>query len=184
MKITSSVLTIAVVTLLMRYLMTSSKKDIAENEDGVLVFRMNKAYGIVGILGIIIASIFAIIGFLGTVKTMDDFIMVLLLILFFLCISVPLVLVSRNQKIVASDEKIIFYGMTGKCKEILWADITKVKFSKTSLELKLIANSTSIKLHMHLVGFNKFIELMQENLDIMLYKDAINTMQAVQKRYA
>jgi hypothetical protein len=86
--------------------------------------------------------------------------------------------------LMASDEKILFYNMTGKVKEILWTDITKVKFGKTSLELKLITNSTSIKLHMHLVGFNKFIELMQKNLDIEIYKDAMITMQSVQKRYA
>lgn len=180
----SSATIFVLVILLMRYLMSSSNKEITANDDGVLVFKMNKVYGIIGVLGIIIAGIIGIIASLGTVKTIVDFLMVLFLVLLFICLCFPLILVSRNQKIVASDERILFYSMTGKPKEILWKDINKVKFNKVSLELKLITSSTSIKLHRHLVGFNKFIELMEKNINKEIYSDAMITLQSVNKGYS
>ncbi|MFL0267812.1 hypothetical protein [Candidatus Clostridium radicumherbarum] len=184
MNIISSIIIIIVVSLFMSYLMSSSKKEIAANEEGFLVFKMNKAYGIVGTLGIIAIFIVGIIASLGTVKTISGALVVLLISILLLLLCLPLLLVSRNQKIMVSDEKILFYSMTGKLKEILWTDINEVKFNKVSLELKLITNSTSIKLHMHLVGFNRFLELMEMNLSSEIYRNAMITLQSVQKRYS
>lgn len=73
--------------------------------------------------------------------------------------------------------------MTGKKKELLWTNIHKVTFNKLSQELKLSTDNTSIKLHMHLVGFNNFVELLKKKLSIEIYYKAIASIEAVQKRY-
>lgn len=183
MKIVSSVIIVVIVSAIMKYLMSSSNKQVSKNDDGALVFKMNKAYGFFGILGIIGAGIVGIIASLGTVKTFQDLLMVLFIMLFIVGLCLPLILVARNQKIVVTDEKIIFYSMTGKMKEILWTRVKAVKFNKVSLELKLSANRTSIKLHMHLVGFNKFLELVKKKLGVEIYGQAFADIESVQKRY-
>jgi hypothetical protein len=163
--------------------MSSSNKRIDANEDGVFVLRMNKAYGVIGYICIAFAGITGIIAAIAKVQSSADFWSVIFIVLLICGLGTPLVLVARNQKVVVTDEEVINYGMTGKRKEILWKDVDKVQFNKVSLELKLTARRTSISLHMHLVGFNKFIELMQKYVNDEKYCDALAQIKSVQQGY-
>lgn len=184
MKFAIPIITTLLISALMKYLMSSSNRETSEKVEGNLLLKMNKAYGVIGIIGIVLAAIAGIAGGFVIVKTFQDFLMLLLaeIIMIFLCLI--LVLAARNYKIIVSDEKILFYSITGKSKEILWTNIEKVKFNKATLELKLSTNSTSIKLHMHLVGFNRFLQLMKKFVNIKIYSSAIAAIGSVQKRYS
>ncbi|MFL0267947.1 hypothetical protein [Candidatus Clostridium radicumherbarum] len=183
MKIFSSAIIFLTVFILMKYLGASSKKQAHKNEEGIIVLRMNKAYGIVGYIGILISLVIGVIATLGTIKNISDLIMAMSMFLFFFIISSMLVMVSKNQRVEAGDEKIIAYSMTGKATVIKWSEVTKVQFSKTSLELKLTAKRQQAKLHMHFIGFWDFVDLMKRKLDILVYKDAILILDTVKKRF-
>lgn len=169
--ITSGII-FAVVIVLMKHLTSSSKKQPILNGEGVMVLRMNKNYSIFGYMNIAISAMIGIIPCLGLVETIGDTFIILCLVLFFIGSGTLLVLVSRNTKVEIYDEKIRYYGITGKVKEIQWEDIRKVTFGKTSLELSLITMYEKIKIHMHMVGFLSFIELMKKKIDYSLYEEA------------
>ena len=183
MKIAGSVLIFAVVSALMGYLTSASKKQISQAEDGTIVLKMNKLYEITGILVIIMAGAIGIWACFGIVKTVSDLILILLVIIVALCLSVPLVLTGRNQKVIVSEEKILYRGMAGREKEASWEDIKEVKFNKAALELKLITDTTSINLHMHLIGFDTFLQLMKRKLSLPMWGKAVTAIESVQKKY-
>ena len=172
-----------VVSFLMKYLMSSSKKQPIINEKEGMTLKMNKAYGIIGYIGIAFTTAIGIIASLGTVKSNEDLFIVIGLVLFFLMLSVPLVLVSKKMKVEADNKKVRYFGINGKTKIIMWSEINNVKFSKSMLELTLITDSTKVKIHMHFIGFSGFIELMRSKIDYTLYKDAINSIENVNKRH-
>lgn len=181
MNFAVTVVVIIAVTVLMKYLSRSSKKQPVFSEDGSIILRMNRAYGIVGFIGIGGALLITVIASAGSVKTQGDLLIVVLLILFFALISVPLVLTLRNVKALVNDKGIKYYGITGKLKEVHWSDIKKVKFSKISLELTLITDTKKVKIHVHMAGFDHFLKLLKKKLDSELYSQAVNLLQTVKR---
>lgn len=161
-----------IVAVFMKYLTKASKKR-AENSNGIIILKMNKAYGVVGYISIIAAVLIGIIASLGTVNDITDLVLVLGLFIFFFGIGALLVLTSRNKKIEITEEEIKHYSILGKVTSISWKDISIVNFNKISLELKLTAGRKSIKLHMHNVGFYDFINIMEGKLKSELYMDAL-----------
>lgn len=168
------------VTVFMKYLTESSKKR-AENNNGIMVLKMNKAYGIVGYISMFAAVIIGVIASLGTVKDIIDLALVFGLFTIFFGIGILLVLSSRNKKIEVSEEEINSYSITGKVTKILWEDISNVSFSNISLELKLTAGRKNIKLHLHNVGFYDFIKLIETKLSCELYMTALMSLEAADK---
>ncbi len=183
MNYISSVIIFILVSALMKYLMDSSKKQPTIKEDGLVVLKMNKAYGIIGYIGIVFSALIGIIASQGTVKSVKDLFIVLALVLFFMLLSVPLVLVSKKMKVEVDEEKVKYYGVTGKTREIFWKEIKEVKFSKTMLELALNTDKTRIKLHMHLVGFPQFVNTMKAKVEYSLYRDAISEIETINGRF-
>ena len=140
--------------------------------------------GFMAFIGYIAIGFGAIIGIITgshLVKTTGDK-LVPYIILFFVVLGLPLVLIVRCIRIVVMDEKILYIGITKKVKEIRWDEIRKVTFSKT-VELILRSEETKIKLHMDLVGFESFLELMKQKLDPSLYEKALQDWEAAMKSF-
>lgn len=174
MKYLSTVIVVAVTLAFMKYLGASSKKQPEANREGVLILKMNQAYGIVGYIGIAFSVAIGIIASLGTVKSIQDLIVVIILVLFILSLSMPLILVSKKSKIEVDGEKIKHFGISGKIKTIYWVEIKKVKFSRSMMELSFITDKSKIKAHMHMIGFFELVNIMKAKIDHSIYKDAIN----------
>lgn len=183
LKYVSSVSIMLTVSFLMRYLALSSKQKPMINSEGVMILKMNKAYGTIGFIEIGITTLIGILGSLDTVKSLVDFFILYGVVILFLSLGVTLVLVSRNMKIEVDNNKIKYYGFTGKSKEILWNEIKKTKFNKSTLELSLIAASTKVKIYMYTIGFSSFIDFMKEKVDYLIYKDALVAIELVDKRF-
>ncbi|KNY25395.1 hypothetical protein Bccel_0655 [Pseudobacteroides cellulosolvens ATCC 35603 = DSM 2933] len=182
LKIFSTIIIITVVFALMKYLGESTKKHAAVVSEGTIILKMNQAYGVIGYIGIVCSAVIGVIASLGTVKSVQDLIIVIGLVLSFLALSMPLVLISKKMKIEVDEEKIKHFGITGKIKTIYWNEIKTVKFSKTALELSLITDKIKVKLHMHLIGFNDMVNIMKAKIDYSLYRDALIEIESVNNR--
>jgi len=179
MNYLSVVIVFVVVSVLMKYLGDSSKKNPVINEEGTIILKMNKTYGIIGYIGIGFSAVIGIVASIGAVKSIEDLFIVIGLVAFFLVVGALLVLVSKKMNVRVDDERINYLGITGKTKEIMWNDIKEVSFSKSMLELSLKTNTTKIKLHMHLIGFSTFIEKMKSKTDYSIHKDAIHELESL-----
>ena len=134
---------------------------------------MNKIYGVIGsiiILFSILIMTSSILGnerFSGETNTTIAF-------LIFLILGGILFLFSVNVGIFADEEKITYYNLLRRKKEIMWKDVKRVIFNQRSLELILDAREMQIKIHIHMVGFFSFVKLMKTKLDYDIYKDAVS----------
>lgn len=120
---------------------------------------------------------------LGTIQNSTDLKIAVLIILFLLLSGFTFLIKYINQKVIASDEKVLSYSFFGKCSEISWTEVTKVEFNKTFLNLKLSSNNTSIKIHINLIGFNQFVSLMEKRLDSSMYLEATEGIKFIRETY-
>lgn len=170
-----------VVVMLMGYLTKLSYKDnlsisnskAMRNEKFIL--RYNKFYRVFGNISFIAAGIFGVLPLTGVedLKDNGDIIAYVFLIGLFAILGILIMFTILNVKIEVSDNKIKYWNIFNKSKEILWDDIKKVECSKNHHELKLITNKKSITVHAQMIGFISFRMRMMKKLDKAIYEEAL-----------
>jgi hypothetical protein len=183
MNLLGIVLTVVTVTLLMKYLVNSSKKEPIIDESGKMILRINKAFAVIGYIVVLAAIFIIIIACLGTVKSQSDLLIVICLTAFFALLGIILILYSHNFKVEVNEEKIIGFGMFGKSKEIKWNDIKKLKFNKTSMELIVISDTAKIKIYPHLIGFPNLVNLIKQKLDASMYQEVLQQIEIANNKF-
>ena len=156
-----AIIGIAVSTSL-AFLTKSTGKPIATDESGRFNIRMNKLYGIMGIIGLVFGLLFLI--FLPLTTEPNDsgiWFIVILMLLIFWGAGIPCLMYYRNHRVSFDDNSIVATNVYGKVKEIKWSDILNIKFKVLSGLLVLTTKNEIIKVHQHLVGLSKFIELIE-----------------------
>lgn len=158
----TNVLPAIVVSLVMVLLFKASKKKPKIDKEGNFILKLPKLYSILGLFTIAIGVALFIydIFFANAEDKMTIFIIGLSLIL----IGLPLFAKGSISHIKLTNSAIIETTMFGKTKEIKWEEIKDVSFGKVSLELKIKSSDKSIKAHMHLIGFENLVLLLEEKV--------------------
>lgn len=152
---------IAVATAL-AFLTKSTGKTIEAKENGMFHLRVNRLYGIMGILGLVFGLLFLI--FLPLTSEPNDngvWGLVTLMLLMFWGSGIPCLMYYRNHSVTFNDTTIIATNVYGKTKQIKWTDISGIKFKPLSGLLVLTTQSEQVNVFQHLVGLSKFVEFIE-----------------------
>jgi hypothetical protein len=144
------------------FLTKATGKTVTSNESGYFNLRMNKLYGIMGIIGILFGVLILI--FLPmTAEANDDGVWmgVIILLLIFWGTGIPCFMYYRNHRLTFGENSISATNVIGKVKEIKWSDISDIKFKVLSGVLVIKTQNEQIKVHQHLVGLSKFVEFIE-----------------------
>lgn len=144
------------------FLSNAKGKSVAIDESGQFNLRMSKLYGIIGVIGLVFGLLFLI--FLPLTTEPNDsgiWFIVILMLLIFWGAGIPCLMYYRNHRVSFDDNSIVATNVYGKVKEIKWSDILNIKFKVLSGLLVLTTKNEIIKVHQHLVGLSKFIELIE-----------------------
>jgi hypothetical protein len=174
---------IAIVGFLMSYMAVSAKKQSIIDDEGTLILRMHRAYGIIGYILIAIFTIISVTVSLKMVDNINEFIDVAELVISLDSIGFFMVVYSRNCRLEVTKDSIRQCNVLGMTKEINWDDVKDVSFNKTAMELKLASERLSIKVHMHMTGFLDLVSFMENNLDERHLQCAATSINMVQEDY-
>lgn len=149
-----------VVSILMAYLYSASKKKPKKDNAGDIILQLPKLYSLIGILvllGGIGLFIFASFFANGNDKIIAS-------ISSIIAIITGLILFSKAyiSHVKITDAGIVETSMFGKECEIKWHEIKDLSFGKTSLELKISSSDKTIKAHTHLVGFEELVSRLEQ----------------------
>lgn len=158
--ILENIIPILIVSILMAYLYSASKKAPKRNKDNDIILQLPKLYLWVGIIVLIAGMglfIFASFFANGTDKTLAS-------ISGIIAIITGLILFSKAYiaHIKITDTGIVETTMFGKVNEMKWKEIKDFSFGKVSSELKIISSDNTIKAHMHLVGFQDLVSILEQ----------------------
>ena len=165
-----------IIRLIMGIMDGGITKEIKPLEDGKFILKMNKVYGVMGILSCIMALFFIVIGVITGGLFGKDSIYVLIIFALFFLIGLFLVLYSYNTKVEVNSEKLIYRGFTGKIKEIQWNQVENISFNVTSRELILKSNNIKVKLPIHLKGMGSLINIIKKKVKFSIYEQAFEKM--------
>lgn len=156
----TNILPVLIVTLLMSYLYSASKKKPKYDENGNIILKLPDFYYLFG-LALMIGGI----GLICYVYFFDNKIEKLYGIIFSLIGIIPGVLLFTKgylSNIIINENGITENTMFGKQNEIKWNELLDVTFGKMSQELNMKSKNKNIKAHVHLVGFPTLIEKLEE----------------------
>jgi len=146
----------ALIGIMMTYLFWVSRKPAQRDSDDNLILKLPKLYTMFGAL-IILAGITCFVYAIGFASDNDQ---ILSGIVSVFVVGFGYIIFAKGyiSNICVSDEGVSETTIFGKKKLIKWGDMTKVKFGKISLELKMSDSHKSIKAHMHTIGFNELVD--------------------------
>lgn len=156
-----AIIGIAVSTAL-SFITKATGKSVDIVESGQFNLRMNKLYGIMGIIGLVFGLLFLI--FLPLTTEPNDsgiWLAVILMLLIFWGTGIPCLMYYRNHRVTFDDNSIVATSLYGKIKEIKWTDIEDIRFKSMSGLLILTTKDDKLKVHQHLVGLSKLIEFVE-----------------------
>ena len=148
--------------IVIAYLTKASKKKTSIDENGEFHLKMNKLYGLIGILGTLL-GLFFLIYIPLTVKVGDNEIWLLtfFMLLILLVPGIFLLMYYKNHRVIFGDNSIVVTDVFGKEKKIKWSDITDIKFNILSGMFVISTKSEKIKVHLHLIGISNFTEYIE-----------------------
>lgn len=155
-----NIIPVFVVSILMAYLYSASKKKPKKDGDENIILQLPKFYYLIGIsvlLGGIGLFVFASFFASGNDKILAS-------VSSLIAIITGLILFSKGyiSHLKVTNIGIIETSMFGKENEIKWGEIKELSFGKTSLELKISSADKTIKAHMHLVGFQELVSKLEQ----------------------
>jgi hypothetical protein len=174
MEYITTLIIIIVVSFVIKGIRSSSKKKSFVGADGTLILKYSVVLSVIGYITIGFGFLMWIVTIFDLIETTGDEVLPYL-VSFFVILGLPLILIEKNIRVLISDEKICYTGITKKMVEILWSDIVKVSFSFTS-QIVLHTVYAKIKLNTELSGFESFIEMMKLKLEPALYENALQEM--------
>ncbi len=153
---------IAVSTAL-AFLTKATGKSVDIDQSGQFNLRMNKLYGIMGIIGLVFGLIFLIfIPLTAEPNESGIWMVVILMLLIFWGTGIPCLMYYQNHRVSFDDNSIVATSVYGKIREIKWTDIEDIKFKAMSGLLVLTTKDEKVKVHQHLIGLSKFIEFVEK----------------------
>lgn len=156
----TTILPVLIVTFLMSYLYTASKKKPKYDEKGNIILKLPDFYYLFG-LALLIGGI----GLICYVYLFNNTIEKMYGLIFSLIGIIPGILLfakGYRSAIIVNDFGIVENTMFGKQNEIKWNELLDVKFGKMSQELSMISRNKTIKAHSHLVGFPTLVDKIEE----------------------
>lgn len=130
--------------------------------NGSSILRMNKLYLVLGIFSCIVA-LFPLLSIFEVETNKEE--METIVFLFFI-FSIPgtiTILLWRNHFVMYDEISIEVSTIFGKINKIYWTEVDKVYYNSFSGYLNIINNKgQKIKLHHHLNGTGKFLEMMNK----------------------
>lgn len=151
-----------VVGLALAYLKKGASQSGGQTVNGLVVLKMNKLYGIIGIISIIFGFGFSLLPVLSNEYNSVMFLIVLIMLLIFWGAGIPCWLYYKNHKLEFDGEKIIVKNVLGKEKTIQWSEINQITFSHFSSYLTIIdSKGEKIKIHQHIVGLSSFAKMIE-----------------------
>ena len=156
----TNILPVLIVTFLMSYLYSASKKKPKYDEKGNIILKLPNFYYLFG-LTLMIGGI----GLICYVYFFNNKIEKMYGLIFSLIGIIPGVLLFTKgymSNIIVNDFGIVENTMFGKQNEIKWDELLDVKFGKMSQELSMKSKNKTIKAHVHLVGFPTLVDKIEE----------------------
>lgn len=151
------------VSIALAFLTKSTEKSIDKDESGNFNLKMNKLYGIIGIISVLFGLLFLIfIPLTVGVNESEIWIVVILILLISFGLGIPCLMYYRNHRVIFNSNSIIVSNVFGKVKEIKWSDIIDVRYKAFSGLLILTTKIEQIKVHQHLVGLSNFVEFIEK----------------------
>lgn len=188
MLIGSNFFIIVAVGFMMRWLSKTSPAKV--DFEGRKIMRPSNGYKIIAWFGFwfitVVELLFASTYFLEiswvAKPELYDIIVGVIVSMVFYSISIWLILYEKKTQIIFDDTKIIFQGIFGKPKEISWADIVKVTFSKPALQFYIETKDKKIPVHKHMSGFGEFKDMLKNNVNPALTERAFVDLDQVKGR--
>jgi hypothetical protein len=163
-------LTGIILTAFSIYIQDSFKKKAIYVNDETIILKMNIIYRIMAFVYIFFTIIIAVLVTIGIIKHFFYFVLSVILILFFGLSGILLFIVS-NIKVEIDEDKIKYFGMTGKTKELEWKKIKKVEWNRFHKRWILRSEDITINIDLQLIGILDFMEKMKEQVNESIYKD-------------
>lgn len=150
-----------VISFAFSFLTKYSSKKVAKNPSGRYNLKMNKLYGIVGVVSLILGFFCSV--YLPLIENSSEVIIgIVLFLLIFWGLGIPSLMCYRNHSLSFDNKSIQVSNIYGKKKEIQWSDICTIKFNLFSGFLDLKTNKESIRVHQHLVGITHFADYIEK----------------------
>ena len=172
----STAITLVVVGLILWFLRRASLKKPSYSAKRVMLLKLPGFYTVFGYIFMGVAGIFAFVLAINVYKTLDIFLILGGIILFFLAVGLWIALYSLRYFVECDEQGVRLHGLIGKVKEISWREVSSVKFHKFAMSLSLTGPDGRVKVYILLKGFPDFVELMKEKLNSRLYGDALTDM--------
>jgi hypothetical protein len=148
-----------IVTLALRYARKGSEKNIVPTKNGQFYLRMNKLYGIMGIIGFFFGLFITVM----IIITNSGLPFAIITLLIFLGTGLPCFIYYKNHCLKFNDKLIEVKNFFGREKRISWIEIQNISFNHFSGLLTILDNKgNKIKIHQHIVGLSSFLKMMKE----------------------
>jgi len=156
-----AIIGIAISTVL-ALLVKATRKSVEPDANGKFILRMNKLYGIVGMLSMVFGILFlTFFPLTPEFNSGELFLTLVLMLLIFWGTGIPCLMYYQNHRVIFNEDSIMVSNYYGKIKEINWSNITDIKFKPFLGVLVLSTTDAQVKVHQHLVGLSKFIEYIE-----------------------
>jgi hypothetical protein len=169
---TSTAIVVLLVGALLFLLGRAARKKPPVTAEGALLLRFGSGYMVLGYVSIGMGCLCAFAFAINRHKSLQMFLIWAGIMLLLLLPGLYLVFFAIRTRVECDEQKVRLYAMNGKLSEVAWHEVGEVKYDKKSMWLSLIGPNSRAKVHVQMVGFNSFIELMKKKLDSRLYKDA------------
>ena len=143
-------------------LRSGSSTKIVSGADGRISLKMHILYGVIGNTGLALSFIFWIAWLVIGPNDKHAGSWILLLAVFFFCISVPIAGLYKNHRVEFDDESITVKNFWGRKATIKWKEISSVHFQHLTNYLVIdTSGGIVLKVHQHLKGFKTFVDKME-----------------------
>lgn len=172
---------IAIVISIILTLLNAYKKPLI-TQDGTRIMHPKKGYARIGLATVIffgVLYIFFMLDYLFDIQgthqfqNTGDWLVPNIVFLALTGLGLWLILYEKKYKVSFDENKIIFQGITGSQKTMLWKDINKVTFNKIAMQFYLFDNNQKVYVHKHLAGFRDFVEMLKSQLNPKLTEQAL-----------
>lgn len=154
-SISPNILRGLIMAIIIFFVIRASKKEPKKTYGGALSYKHPRFYFLFGVATCIATCGVLVWGLLTTGR--DEPWALLGIAIMGFSLSVPLVLVGMNSETRTTEEGVGQTTMLGNEKFIRWERISSIRFRKWSGELVIKSDMHKINAHMHLIGFDEFV---------------------------
>lgn len=147
-----------VVMVIYSFLTNSTGRKIEADQHGQFHLRINKLYGLFGVVLVLLGFVFLIVIPLTVDRDSSMIIMIILMLFIMWGIGIACLLYYKNHKVTYNTSTITVTSVYGKTKSISWSDITDIHFSAFSGLLTICDKREKVKIHQHMVGLSSFMD--------------------------